>query len=1030
VFWAVAEVKRERGVFSSRAYRKERWDKQLRNYVTADTVYAIFIDPITVVVLRPDGSEIKVVEVDKHSAEELLSPAAEWSLSSLTCDNSVSETSLTSFKDGETPSRYLDVSDDAQRRKFYDALRVSARELIDFSSSRLSQLDAQYAKYQSELNELESKVAGVKNSREVDATKKAFKAQYKDAIEMFESTLKEFEGQIGRQMPKSREEAQKFIENIYATEGSSLVLARILFVRFFEDYGMTIRKISNGGIKAFREYHLHIKDDYQYLLTDAYREAEHVYKRLFEPSIFDWSHKGDGQLSKLLLRIFYRLNAFDFTKITGDILGNLYERFLDIDKRKKLGEYYTPLPIAQYVLERIGFFDDPGPLLDPGCGSGTFLIAATTGLIQRLTDRGVELDVAIQQVVSLIHGLDINMFAAFTAQLQMIWHLLPSLVKANAKELPDLRIYGGVNSLEWLGQETLISSLIDLQPEDATRARAAKYKYVVGNPPYIRNERLKDTGPWRDNYDEIDFRNSDVSYFFIARALIGKENVMPSWLDKGGKMCFVLPRAVADSDAASALREILLHYKIFEVTDLEDIAIHIFPSPQASGRATVAPILLFVEEAPPGKDNNVEVVIVPESSYLVHGMSHSGLDRNRVPQDLFRVSPINPYGQILTEAKGDDLPILKKLMSSRLSDYAAYGTPSYGVKVGSGKLLHPRPAEGLRPIAKGLNVCTFYVNPDVNNWVDLNTVESKSIWGGELAEAAYVLSGIALAPQCAPFSPKDIVFNNSTLVFVPKPEYIEFPWDTLINSSVVRFVHLLTLRTALVGVGTSIGDGRRAAWCTLYPRSIAVYPVPQPLVEDPKAIVAVTSDLRTCSAEVARRWKKVEDGLSSAQKKPLSMLKVDFHGWQLDLYEGLELRLEKGPDGGWILRPYDEDQALLAHLGGARELLKVVKFMVDGFESPPTAREMQQLLAPENYKELCALIERAEDPQSPDITRFQKLHKKADELIAAGFCLNDRELDYVRSRLSSRPLDVLQPRWPWKAVERRNIQEYTADRFG
>jgi len=90
------------------------------------------------------------------------------------------------------------------------------------------------------------------------------------------------------------------------------------------------------GIKAFHEYHRFVKDDYQFLLTDAYTEAEHVYRRLFEPSIFDWSHKGDGQLSKLLLRIFYRLNAFDFTKITGDILGNLCERFLDVDKRKKL----------------------------------------------------------------------------------------------------------------------------------------------------------------------------------------------------------------------------------------------------------------------------------------------------------------------------------------------------------------------------------------------------------------------------------------------------------------------------------------------------------------------------------------------------------------------------------------------------------------------------------------------------------------------------------------------------------------------
>lgn len=301
-YWVVAEVKKERGAFRSRDYRKERWEKQLRNYVSADTVHALFLDPTTIVVLRPDGSETKVVELDKHSAEELLSPTTECSLASLQYANSVCEASLTAFREGETPSRYLDVNDDVQREKFYEALRISARELIDYSTFRLAQLETQYENYLTELKEVDAKVAGV-SSREVDVTKKTIKQRYKEAVEMFEGTLKDFEGQIGRQIPKKEEEVRKFLTSLYATEGSSLVLARILFVRFFEDHGMTMRKISNGGVKAFRQYHQYVKDDYQFLLTDAYRDAEHVYRRLFEPSIFDWSHTGDGQLSRLLLRI-------------------------------------------------------------------------------------------------------------------------------------------------------------------------------------------------------------------------------------------------------------------------------------------------------------------------------------------------------------------------------------------------------------------------------------------------------------------------------------------------------------------------------------------------------------------------------------------------------------------------------------------------------------------------------------------------------------------------------------------------------
>ena len=1030
VFWTVCEVKKERGAFRDRKYREDRWEKQLKRYVGGDTVYALLIDPITLAVLRPDGSEVKVVELDKHSIDDLLSPGSDPSLAFLRYENSVGDASLSAFKEGAMPSRYLDVDDEAQREKFYEALRLSARELIDFSTARLSQLENQYQGYLAEISVIDAKVKGLE-TKEVVAAKRAVRLRYREAVQMFEVTLKEFEGQIGRQVPKKESEAKQFLQNLYATEGSSLVLARILFIRFFEDHGMMIKKISNGGIKEFRQYHQYVKDDYQFLLTDAYKEAEHLYRKTFEPSVFDWSHKGDGQLSRLLLRIFYRLNAFDFTKVTGDILGNLYERFLDEDKRKKLGEYYTPLPIAEYVLERIGFFDDPGTLLDPGCGSGTFLIAATTGLIKRLTEKGVQTEVAVQQAVDLVHGLDINMFAAFIAQLQLIWHLLPALVKARVKELPDLKIYGGINSLEWLGQETLVSTILDLEPEEAAQTRAAKYRYVVGNPPYIRNERLKDEGPWRENYSDVEFRNSDVSYFFVARAVLGKEGKMPSWLEEGARMCFVLPRAVADSDSASVLREILLHYKILEVTDLEDIAIHIFPSPQASGRATTAPLLLFIEKTPAQNGAKVDVVTVSENNYLAHGMKSSALERTRIPEELFKPNLVNPNGQILTWISDSDLPILNKLMVAKLSDFGAGLTPAQGIKVGSGKLLHDKPAEGLRPIAKGLNVSTFYVDPRVDKWVDLNTVESKSIWAkSDLVESvAYVFSGITLAPQCARFAPAELTFNDSARIFVPKLEYADFPWDALVNSSIVRFVHLLTLRAGLVGVGTSIGNGRRASWCVLYPRVLSAFPVPQSLIESPKPLASLADRLRTSAAEIAKRWETINKELVAAPKKSISFLNADFRDWQHDLYEGLDYRLKK--DGKeWELRPYDEDQALLMSIRGSYELLKVVKFLIESRDTPPTVKEVQQLAIPENYENLSRLIEHAEDPQSPEIRRFQELHLRADEVIGEGFGLNTRELNYVQKRLSTPPLDVLQSRWPWKAAERRTIQEYATDRFG
>jgi type I restriction-modification system DNA methylase subunit len=1035
VYWVVGEAKRERRAFRSSEYRRKEWQDQLKQYVSADTVYALLIDPETLTILRPDGTEIKTVELDAHSADELLSSTTDCSLAMLHYSNSVCETSLLVFKEGLSPSRYLDVTKDEDRKKFYAALRVSARELIDYSLGRLGQLQEQYLQYQNEMAALKEKVGDAKEES-VELAKKALRQQYKEATRLFEDILKVFERQIGKQMPNKEEEAGPFLQNLYATEGSSLVLARILFVRFLEDHDMALRKISNGGIKAFRDYHRHIKDDYQFLLTDAYKEAEQLYRRLFEPSVFDWSHEGDGQLSRLLLRIFYRLNAFDFAKISGDILGNLYERFLDIGKRKKLGEYYTPMYVARYVLDRIGFYENPAPLLDPACGSGTFLIAAADGLIERLVAKGVKLDVAINQAVELIHGLDINVFAAFIAQLQLIWHLLPYLKRVNAKEMPELKVYGGTNSLVYMNQKTLFASALDLPTETSAKVRDSKFRYVVGNPPYIRNERLKDTGSWRENYEAVDFRNSDIAYFFVARAIEGKRDdggvAMPSWLEDKGRMCFVLPMGLCDSETAKRIREKLMRYRLLELTDLESVAIHIFPSPQASGRATVAPVLLFVERTAPGQ-NEVELVQVAEQAAIVEDFRPEYLERTRLPQSVFVESGINPHGQFFAKLKAEDIPLLQILMSKQsLQDFVVESTPTYGIKVGAAGRLRSQPLPGLLPIGKGQNISSYYLNTATRSWVDIGNVTDKSIWGKPdvmNAHLAYALSEITMAPQCAVFDPTTYALSNVAVVFVPKIEFRDFPWDVLLNSSIMRFAHLLALRVGLVGVGTPIEGGRRVSWCHMYPRTVASFPVTKDLMQYSEELASLGRRLRALGTKIGRRWETVTEEIARSPKKPLALHEVDFSNWQVDIEEQMDLRLARERDV-WTLRLYSEDQQTLLHLEGSYELLNVVRYLLESRdEEGLSARAFQNLAVPTEPESISRLIDIARDPNSSDITEFKRLFKQADDIVAAAYGLDQAQWKYVQSRLATPPFDVLQSRWPWKAVEMREIQEYAVDRF-
>lgn len=69
--WVVCEVKREREIFADPPARKEVLDTQLKRYVTADTVYALLIDPGIIAVYLPDLRETKIVALKDMNVQSL-----------------------------------------------------------------------------------------------------------------------------------------------------------------------------------------------------------------------------------------------------------------------------------------------------------------------------------------------------------------------------------------------------------------------------------------------------------------------------------------------------------------------------------------------------------------------------------------------------------------------------------------------------------------------------------------------------------------------------------------------------------------------------------------------------------------------------------------------------------------------------------------------------------------------------------------------------------------------------------------------
>lgn len=99
------------------------------------------------------------------------------------------------------------------------------------------------------------------------------------------------------------------------------------------------------------------------------------------PSVFDWFGRSGGRERELLTyAVEYLGTDVDFRKFDNTVLTRVYEEVLvDPDERRRLGIHYTPVELAERMLEALPIEQiEPTKrnVLDPACGSGTLLVAA------------------------------------------------------------------------------------------------------------------------------------------------------------------------------------------------------------------------------------------------------------------------------------------------------------------------------------------------------------------------------------------------------------------------------------------------------------------------------------------------------------------------------------------------------------------------------------------------------------------------------------------------------------------------------
>lgn len=407
------------------------------------------------------------------------------------------------------------------------------------------------------------------------------------------------------------------------------IIDRIIFLRIAEDrqiegYGK-LQNLLNGvnTYKRLMEIFLHSDKKYNSGLFD------------FNKDEITHSLSVDDKIIKEILKsVYYPESPYEFSVLDVEILGNIYEQFLGKtirltpahqvkveekpEVKKAGGVYYTPKYIVDYIVKNtVGEIIkgktpkqiDKIKLIDPACGSGSFLLGAyqellnyhldwyskdtnrkkalKKGQIVQIVKNSFQLTIAEKQRVLLnnIFGVDIDTQAVEVSKLSLLLKLLEGETEESTGQLfrytqigllPDLsnNIKCG-NSL--IGPD-FYKQMSLLNDDEARRINAFDWEsafpdifenggfdIVIGNPPWVTLIK-SEIGELKWNYYRNAFRSIDVF----------KVNTFPMFVEKSvgivssiGKIGLIIPNRLLDTPSYWLLRkELITKTMIEEIVDI------------------------------------------------------------------------------------------------------------------------------------------------------------------------------------------------------------------------------------------------------------------------------------------------------------------------------------------------------------------------------------------------------------------------------------------------------------------------------
>jgi type I restriction-modification system DNA methylase subunit len=430
------------------------------------------------------------------------------------------------------------------------------------------------------------------------------------------------------------------------------IIDRIIFLRICEDrgieqYGTLMKLVDEKNI--YKSMH-HIFQRADKIYNSGLFHFKDEKDRSGSPDKLTFTLQIDDKpLKEIITNLYYPESPYEFSVLPADILGQVYEQFLgkvirlttghqakveDKPEVKKAGGvFYTPTYIVDYIVKNtVGkLLEDKTHkqvaalrILDPACGSGSFLIGAYQYLLDwhrdwytnnnpekwlggknptiykaRAGEHRLTTSERKKILLNNIYGVDIDTQAVEVTKLSLLLKVLEGeneqsiaqqLKLFHERALPDLGNnikcgnsligndyfhYDGVQESMGLyadendGQIKINAFDWDGKDGFSEIIKGGGFDAIIGNPPYVRSQTLG--APQRDYYSKT-YKTATATYdiyvLFVekAMALIGKK----------GRCGFIMPNKFFTTDYGRGLRLILSQRKNLEyLIDFEDAQVFV-----------------------------------------------------------------------------------------------------------------------------------------------------------------------------------------------------------------------------------------------------------------------------------------------------------------------------------------------------------------------------------------------------------------------------------------------------------------------